>query len=150
MRTHSRTYSSSSNEQIPVPMFTPRSSNDASDDDDEQNNVVLRRKHHQSQQLPASPTTKYASNGVLLRPKPPLTPAQHPMNVLPTTSDDMGKRFKRFSLDQQQTLESNPYRSSIAVVPTHQSNSMGLKPVRDEMIHDIQQQQRAKVCFPND
>lgn len=127
-------------------MFTPRSSDETSDNDDEENHRFLRRKPLQSQQqLPASPTVKYASNGVLLRPKP----AQHPVHVLPTTSsDEMSKRFKRFSLDQQQTLEANIYRSSIAIVPNHQNNSMGLKPVRDEVINDIQQQQqqqRAKV-----
>ena len=154
MRTHSRTYSSSSNEQNQPSIITPRSSHEVSDDDNEQTNPFLRRKYpqtHQSvreQQIPASPSVKYASNGVLLRPKQPTIPAQHTMNVLPTSSDDLSKRFKRFSLDQQQTVESNIHRSSMANVPNHQNTPTSLQIVRDEVINDFQQQQqRAKVCL---
>lgn len=147
MRTHSRTYSSSSNELNQVSIITPRSLHEVSDDDNEQTNLFLRRKYpqtHHEQQIPPSSSVKYASNGVLLRPKQPSISTQHAMNVLPTSSDDMSKRFKRFSLDQQQTIDSNVYRSSMAIVPNHQNTPT----VRDEMINDIQQQQqRAKVCL---
>ncbi len=63
----------------------------------------------------------------------------------------MSKKFKRFSLDQQQTLESNIYRSSMAIVPNNNLNtSIGFKSIRDESNNDAQQH-RTKViikkCF---
>ena len=130
-------------------MFSPRSSNDISDNEDEQNNLALRRKYlktqqtNREQQLPPSPTLRCASNGVPLRPKP----QQHSVNVLPISSNDMSKKFKRFSLDQQLAAEPTVYRSSMAIVPNHpvqmnnnnQSPSTPFKAVRDQLNGHFQQ-----------
>ncbi len=143
IRTHSRTYSSSSTEQTQPSIFSPRSSNETSDNDDEQNNLLLRRKYLKSQQtsreqqLPPSPPLKYASNGVLLRPK-----QQNPINSLQISSNDTSQQLKRFSLDQQQTSEPMIYRSTMAIAPNQTNNNQ--KPIRDESNHEFQQQ-RSKV-----
>jgi len=147
-RAQSRTHSSSSNEQTqPSSFLSPRSSNDTSDNEDEQINVRLRRKYFKTsqQQLPSTTTLKYASNGVLLRTKqqsqPQPQPTQ-PINLLPTTSNDMSKKFKRFSLEQQvvQIPDANYSRSSMAVVPNHVSSSF--KQIHDETIVEASQQQQ--------
>jgi hypothetical protein len=89
---------------------------------------------------PVSPRLRYASNGVLLRSKQP-----HSTNVLESSSKDMEKKFKRFSLDQhqQQISESNIYRSSMAMVPNHDSNVYPIQhQTREEFNIEIQ---RSKV-----
>jgi len=149
VRAQSRTHSSSSDERTQVAAISQLSSNDTSDDDDDNPNSLLsqhsrlRRKYvktHQStpppppslsrqhslreQTLPStSPTLRYASNGVLLRPK-------QQINVN-NTSKEMGKKLKRFTFDTaenrwhphpQVVPESNIHRPSMAIVPSLNAN----------------------------
>jgi hypothetical protein len=152
-RTQSRIYSSSSIELTqPSTTFSTKSSNETSDNDDDSRRKSL--KTHQSIRESPSPTLRYASNGVLLRTKHhhQQQQQQHSINTLQTPSNDMNKKFKRFSLDQQQTSEPSIYRSSMAIVPNHaipinnnHNTSLIFKQVQDESNNDLQQQQRAKV-----
>ncbi|CAF2405095.1 unnamed protein product [Rotaria sp. Silwood2] len=152
-------------------IFSPRSSNITMDNDNEHdpNNILLSKqylKNHQSKQsltrqetlrekqLPTSSTLNYASNGVLLRSKQQQQ-QQHSTNILQTSSTDMDKKFKRYSLDQhrtifntqQQTSESNIYRSSLAFMPSQktniypsQINNNQNEQIRDEASNELQEQ----------
>ena len=141
IRRHSRNHSTSSIDQTQPSVFSPRTSNDASDNEGEQNNQIHQGKNPmREQQVPPSPSLRFASNGVLLRPKPQQQPIT---NVLSMSSNDMSRTFKRFSLDQQHVPEQNIYRSSMVFTPNHTIQMS--KPFRDETNNDLQQQQRAKV-----
>jgi hypothetical protein len=168
VRNHSKTYSVSSDDQNQSSIFSPRNSNELVNDDIDINGVLLRKTYNQKyqstpsvreQQIPASSTFKYASNEVLLKPK-----QQQLLNLTKTSSKDISKKLKRFSLDQHQTLANNQqqisephiYRSSMVIVPEHNSNlygvqinnnpiaSLSFKQTREEPI-DESQQPRSKV-----
>ncbi|CAF0816295.1 unnamed protein product [Rotaria sp. Silwood1] len=106
----------------------------------------LREQQQQQQQQPlppqpTSPSLRCASNGVLLRPKQHHTNNQHnTTNLFQKSSKDMSKKLKRFTLDtvenrwhhpyqtfsnNQQISESNIYRSSMAIVPSLNTNVYG-------------------------
>ena len=129
-----------SDEQKQPSILSPRSVNNTSDDDENSNDIHIRRKR---QQIPSSSTMKYASNGVLLR-----TKQQHSTNILQTSPNDIGKKIKRYSLDQyqQQIPESNIYRSSMAIISSqnsaNQNVSFSHKQIREESNNDLQ---RTKV-----
>ncbi|CAF5135941.1 unnamed protein product, partial [Rotaria magnacalcarata] len=154
IRAQSRPCSSSSDDAL---MFTPRSSNIQSNmDDDDPYNILLRKtypKNHPALQSTPS-NSKYASNGILLRPK-----QLHPANILETSSKDIDKKIKRFSLDQHQPAshfqkqisESNIYRSSMAFTPSQKANvysfqtnnnktASSYQQTRDEPKHELQEQ----------
>jgi len=141
LQTQSRTYSSSSTELNQPSIFSPRSSNETSDDDDPRKKYLHNNQSIHEQQIPSSSTLRYASNGVLLR-----TKQQNSINILQTSSNDMNKKFKRFSLDQQQTPEPIIYRSSMAILSNHiaqiNNTSLAFQKLRDESNNDLQ---RSKV-----
>lgn len=148
------------------------SSNDTSDDDDNPNSILsqhsrLRRKYVKTRQgtspppsvslsrqqslreqtlPPASPTLRYASNGVMLRSK------QHSQQVnVNNSSKDMAKKLKRFTFDtaenrwhhQYQIVpEANMHRSSMAIVPSLNSNVYG---VQTNLTNSPYNEQRPKV-----
>ncbi len=163
IRSHSKTYSVSSDDQNQSSIFSPRNSNELVNDDIDINGGLLRKTYNQKyqstpsvreQQIPASLSFKYASNEVLLKPK-----QQQLLNLTKTSSKDMSKKLKRLSLDQHQTLPNNQqqmsephiYRSSMVIVPEHNTNLYGVqinnnpKQTREESIDESQQQQRSKV-----
>ncbi len=166
VRAQSRTHSSSSDERAQVAAISQISSNDTSDDDDPNSFLSqhsrLRRKYVKTRQAtppppplsrqqsireptlpPTSPTLRYASNGVLLRQKhQPQPQQQHTSSIFQTSSKDMGKKPKRFTLDtvenrwhhpyqivpnNQPTSEANIYRSSMAIVPSLNANVYGVQ-----------------------
>lgn len=194
VRAQSRTHSSSSDERAQVAAISQLSSNDTSDDDDP-NSILshhsrLRRKYvknrqgtppppsslsrqqsiREQQQLPpTSPSLRYASNGVLLRPKQQQQ-QQNSSNAIQTSSKDMGKKLKRFTLDTvesrwhhpyQVVPESNIYRSSMAIVPSLNTNIYGLQmnnninhylsssfkqtQQKDEFNNDLQQRPKVNI-----
>jgi hypothetical protein len=141
---------------------------------------LSRQQSLREQQPPASPTLRYASNGVLLRPKHQHNrhhyqqqQNQHSTSVFHSSSKDMGKKFKRFSLDtvenrwhqhqtvptNQQVPESNIYRSSMAIVPSLNTNVYGVQinnnlsssssfkqvQQRDEPNNEIQQRPKVHI-----
>ncbi|CAF1162400.1 unnamed protein product [Adineta ricciae] len=138
------------------------SSNDSSDDDDISNvlsnNNRLRRKYvkapqepslslllNQSQTVPEQsqpvPLSSSTLKGVLLRPKQQ-QPQKQPARVFQTSSKDVGKRLKRFTTDttenrwHQQMPESNVHRSSMAIVPSLNTNAYGI-PVNNNSSHNL-------------
>jgi hypothetical protein len=201
VRAQSRTHSSSSDERVQAAIISQISSNDTSDDEDP-NSILsyqcrLRRKYVKTRQAspqppppppplsrqqsfreqplpPTSPTLRYASNGVLLRSKHHQQ-QQHPNNVIQTSSKDMGKKLKRFTLDtvdsrwhhqyqlvpnNQQIPESNIYRSSMAIVPSlnahvygiqvnnynvHHLSSFKQAQQKDESSHELQQRPKVNI-----
>ncbi|CAF0973810.1 unnamed protein product [Rotaria sp. Silwood1] len=163
----------SSDEQLnQFSIFSPRSSNITTDynDLDDSKNILSQKqylKNPQSipsstrqealleQQLSTSSTLNYASNGILLRSKQ----QEHSTNILQTLSKKMDKKFKRYSLDQyqtvsnkqQQTSEFNINRSSMAFMPSQKTNiyasqtnnnqnvSMSYQQIQDEFNNELQE-----------
>lgn len=166
VRAQSRTHSSSSDERTQVAALSQISSNESSDDDDPNSilsNSRLRRKYVKSRQTtsppplsrqqslhePASPSLRFASNGVSLRSK---THQQHSNNLIQTPSKDIDKKLRRFTLDtvenrwrhsyqtipnNQQILDSNIYRSSNAIVPSLNANVYGAQINNNNMNHSL-------------
>jgi len=162
IRAQSRPHSSSSDERIQPPAVHLISPNDTSDEDvDDPNSILshhsrLRRKYLKDQQVPPSsqplsqqqqellpPTSsklKYALNGILLRSK-----SQHrkqSTRAYQTSSKDMGKKHKRFTLDaidnrwhqqlqtvpnNQQSSDCNINRSSMAIALGLHTNTNGVQ-----------------------
>ena len=148
VRALSRNLSSSSDEQGRSVAASPMSS---SDDESDRNNVLshhnrLRRKYvkghptsSMGQAPTVSPTLRFASNGVPLRPKHPYHQQGQkpdPALLLHRSSKDMERIYKRFSSDaaenrsqqpqpgfsHQQMPEPKNYRSSMAIVPSLNAN----------------------------
>ncbi|CAF1043568.1 unnamed protein product [Adineta steineri] len=155
LRRRSKTHSASSDEEDAPSIFSPRALNEPNNDNIETNNNQLRKTYfqnyrstpsiHEESTTPSSPSLRYASNEILLRPKPqPLT------NLSQTSSKDINKRF---SLEQKQHQISEPYlyRSSMIIVPEHNSNeyisqinnnqntSLPLRQTREEPVSEIHQ-----------
>ena len=187
VRAQSRTHSSSSDERLQPSATSPINSIDTSDDDDP-NSILshhsrLRRKYVKSRQRTSppppppplsrqqslrdqpspSPTLRYASNGVLLRSKHHHQ-QQHSNNVFQSSSKDMGKKLKRFTLDtvdnrwhhqyqtvpnNQQTPDLNIYRSSLAIVPSLNANVYGVQ-INHNLPSSLKQQSQQKDEFSND
>lgn len=138
------------------------SSNESSDDDDISNVLSntnrLRRKYikapqepplslllNQAQPVPEqsqpAPLSSSTLKGVLLRPKQQQQQKQS-ARVFQTSSKDVGKRLKRFTADttenrwHQQVPESNIHRSSMAIVPSLNTNAYGI-PVNNNSSHNL-------------
>ncbi|CAF0926491.1 unnamed protein product [Adineta steineri] len=155
LRRRTKTHSASSDEEDAPSIFSPRALNEPNNDTIETNNNQLRKTYfqnyrstpsiHEESTTPSSPSLRYASNEILLRPK------QQPLiNLSQTSSKDINKRF---SLEQKQHQISEPYlyRSSMIIVPEHNSNeyisqinnnqntSLPLRQTREEPVSEIHQ-----------
>lgn len=89
-----------------------------------------------------SPSLRCTSTGVILRPKHQQQQQQHSSTGFQSSSKDMGKKLKRFTVDttdsrwhqqyqmvpnNQQNFDSNIYRSSMGIVPSLNANVYGVQ-----------------------
>lgn len=189
VRAQSRTHSSSSDERAQVAAISQLSSNDTSDDDDDinvlfPNHSRLRRKYVKNPQSNSSPppppplsrqqslreqthtspspTLRNASNGISLRTK---QQQQFGNTGFQSSSKDMGKKLKRFTLDNMDTrwhhqyqmvpnnqlnFDPNIYRSSMAIVPSLNANVYGAQANSDLQIRPKVKQSAISISEPSE